>query len=138
MRWFRTENGLVARQLGQEDIELTPKDEDETTIVLSNNGAQNMNGTVVFVRQGKVVTYSSTGVITHSATAFPVTDVGVIPEEFRPTDDAQINTYANNSTAVYHCRINTNGSISLNYFDDAGAVSQTNSATAISGSYVRT
>ena len=133
MRWFRTENGLVARQLGREDFQI--KDYEETTVTLSNSGAQNLTGTILFVRVGRLVTYTSDGVLSHNSGGTITSDTNEVPQNFLPT--SLHNTCYSYSNFGQNCRVLTNGAIQLVYRDENGvAVVEPDTGIAINGSYV--
>lgn len=133
MRWFRTESGLVARQLGREDFQVPNYEEYRLEIV--NEGPQNMNGIVNFAKIGNLVVYTAEDLITHNS-ASSVQSVSAIPERFRPKNRLAINCYYFTDFGL-NSYIETNGTVVIIYRDENGAaVNQGSSAQKINGSYL--
>ena len=120
MRWFRTENGLVARQLGRSDIEL--KEPLKEFVRLVNNGTSNLNGEIWIVRNERVVTISTNGSLTHD-NASDVSTTVILPEWARPKNTHD-NCYFYNEVRAGTIRASTDGSLVWFYRNETGGVNQ--------------
>lgn len=132
MRWFRTKNGLLARQLGRDDIEI--EFYETYTLNLVNSGTANMNGIVRFARYGNMVVYSADAPITHDSSNAPAASDDPIPESFWPNSFMD-NCYIYDATSGRSSRINNNGIFQLIYSNEGGGVAGTSSQNPPNGSY---
>lgn len=109
MRWFRTENGLVARQLGREDFQVVEKQ--ETILELDGDFT---GGQLKILRLGDFVTMTTDVAATHGSDAGPATSTNFLPEWARPTTNQSNVIYDLGGTTII-CRAETVGQFRASY-----------------------
>ena len=130
---FTSETTVVA-DLATRDTAGFVKSYDHFTLNLVDNGGQNMNGTLKFVRINDIVTYTSDGSITHDSTTATTSDFS-IPINFRPTNNIS-NCYVYDNTSGRYIIILNDGRFGLTYESETGGVARSDSGGGITGSYV--
>ena len=135
MRSFRTESGLVARQLGREDIQV--RDYIEDTVNLTGGTSAYTSADVKCVRIGNAVTITGLSVFTHASAAIASSGDQLIPEEYRPTGNIY-NCYfvAENTWCVI--LISNLGDILTIYYNNTTNTARADSFAIPSVSYIIT
>lgn len=82
-------------------------------------GDFNAGDSIKCVRIGDYVSITSVGVLTHTSATTAISSSGVIPSQFRPTDDT-FNTYESQAN-LYQMNVFSDGSVSFQYSDHSGA-----------------
>lgn len=106
-----------------------------TSVVLTNDGTSNINGTLLLTRIGNVVTVASDGLLTHGSSATPSSSTSAIPSDYIPSN-ASSNTYYHDTTAARTLTIYNDGSFTLLYRDDTVAPADTGSGAGVTITYI--
>ena len=92
-----------------------------------------LTGTLFCARHGDMVILTGDGPITHASAASASSNAGVIPAKYRPSASFMNQIYFVNGTRVHQCIVESDGTITFDYWTWAGATSAT-TTTAVTAS----
>jgi len=109
----------------------------QTTTFELDNGFTGGELTVTCTRIGNVVTISAHGTPTHSSADSVASSAGVVPADYRPTNN-MYNGYYHQQDRICLLEVKSDGTVTIFYRDDAGTVNETSTVAPLNISYVIT